>query len=155
MPSQTKMNGRSVAQSPAAGVGRNLAGLNHDLITLGELQAQLLAVDLRDAGSASLLPVILLTLALLIALGTMPVVLLGIGWVLVNVAGLGEGAAFLVVSAVALGTVAALSWWSWRELSAAVGILKRSQQELKENVRWIKQVLLKPNTQQELYRQRV
>lgn len=77
---QKNMNGQRGQTSPAGGVKKNLAGLTHDLISLAELQAQLVAVDLRDSYSRSVVPAVLVVTALLLALGAMPVILLGIGW---------------------------------------------------------------------------
>lgn len=85
------MNGRKPSESPASQVGSNLAGLTHDLITLGELQLQLIGVDLREGLSKGLLPGFVIFSAVLLALGTMPVILLGIGWSLHNLAGFSIG----------------------------------------------------------------
>ncbi|MCA9077887.1 MAG: phage holin family protein [Planctomycetaceae bacterium] len=157
MSHQTTMNnGRQKReQSPATGVRRNLAGLTHDLITLGELQCQLVAVDLRDAKTQSIIPIVMIAGGLLLAMGTMPVILLGIGWALVNLAGFTEGIAFLTVSLIALAIAAATAWWGWNKLNSALAIMKRSQHELSENVRWIKQSLLQHDTRSAIYRQRV
>ena len=94
---QTTMNGRR-SKSPAKRMGRSMAGLLHDLITLAELQTQLVAVDLKEGTGRSIVPIVLIVGAVLLTLGTMPVILLGIGWALVNLAGFSEGAAFLLVS---------------------------------------------------------
>ena len=155
MSNQTTMNGRSVDPSPVKGVGRNMAGLTHDLLALGELQCQLIAVDLREAKSRSILPAILIVAALLLALGTMPVALLGVGWALVNLGGFSEGAAFLLVSLVSLGLVVGTTWWALSRLRAAFAVLSRSKQELKANLRWIMQALRKQGARAEVYRQRV
>ncbi|MFG0295581.1 MAG: phage holin family protein [Maioricimonas sp. JB045] len=152
---QKNMNGQRGQTSPAGGVKKNLAGLTHDLISLAELQAQLVAVDLRDSYSRSVVPAVLVVTALLLALGAMPVILLGIGWALVNLAGFGEGAAFLLVSLTAVGLAAATGWWGVQKLKASLGVLTRSRRELSENVWWIKQALLRQQTQSELYRRHV
>lgn len=156
MPDQTTMNGRHrVAASPAAGVGRNVAGLIHDLISLAELQSQLVAVDVREGTSKSLLPIGLIVGSVLLALGTMPVVLLGIGWALVNQAGFSEGMAFLVVSVCALIAAAGAAWWGVRKLQSALAVLSRSRHELSENIRWIKLALKNDQAAAEMYREHV
>lgn len=155
MSDQATMNGHTNGKSPATGVGHNLAGLSHDLIALVELQCQLVAVDAREATSRAILPIVMIAGATLLALGTMPVVLLGIGWALVNLAGFTHGAAFLTVSLIALIAAAGSALWGWTRLKAAIAVMKRSQRELTQNVRWVKQALLRKNTRSELYRQRV
>jgi Putative Actinobacterial Holin-X, holin superfamily III len=152
---QTTMNGRRVDGSPAAGFGRNLAGLMHDLVCLGELQCQLFALDVRESVSRSVVPIGLIIAALLLALGTVPVVLAGIGWALVNLADLSPGAAFLIVSLISLVLVAGALWWSLRRIRSALASFHRSRQELQDNVRWIKDALKFQGTQTEVYRQRV
>lgn len=137
------MNGRHATESPASKVGSNLAGLTHDLMTLAELQCQLVAVDLRDGLSKSLIPVVMIIGAILLALGTMPVILLGIGWSLVTSAGLSIGITFLLVSLAALILAGLVAWWGSTQLIQALSVLKRSQNELRENIRWVKQALVK------------
>ena len=155
MSGQTTMNGRHSVESPAAGVGRNVAGLTHDLISLAELQTQLVMVDVREGTAKCLLPIALMVGAVLLALGTMPVVLLGIGWALVNLAGFSEGGAFLLVSVLALAVAAGSGWWSVRKLQSAWSVLSRSRQELSENIRWIKRALKNQHTPAETYRRHV
>lgn len=155
MSDQETMNGTTAKRSPVPNVGRNLAGMTHDLISLTELQCQLVAVDLEEATSKSLLPVILIAVAILLALGTMPVALLGIGWAFVTLGGYSEGTVFLMVSLVALVVAGGIGWLGVIQLRSAVAVMKRSQRELKENVRWVKQALLTQDTRADLYRRRV
>ncbi|MEZ6144032.1 MAG: phage holin family protein [Planctomycetaceae bacterium] len=152
---QTTMNGRKPSETPASQVGSNLAGLTHDLITLGELQLQLIGVDLREGLSKGLLPGFVIFSAVLLALGTMPVILLGIGWSLHNLVGFSIGATFLMVSMVALAVSGLSGWWGFRSLMRSFATMKRSQSELAENLRWVKAALTQQNTRSELYRQRL
>ena len=147
------MNCQPASESPASKVGSNLAGLTHDLMTLGELQCQLIGVDLREGLSKSIVPGVILVGAVLLALGTMPVVLLGIGWSLVNLAGFSVGVTFLMVSLVALVVAGLAAWWGVTRLIDALSVLLRSQRELTENLSWVKKALLQQNTRSELYRQ--
>ncbi len=155
MPDQTKMNGHPAKESPAAGVGQNLTGLAHDLIALIELQCQLVAVDLRAAKRQSLIPIVMIAGAALLALGTMPVILLGIGWALVNQLGFSFGAAFASVCLSALVVAWGTGHWGWTKLKSTCHVLRRSQQELTENVQSVKRALLTQKTQAQRYRQRM
>lgn len=151
MVNQTQMNGnRAASEAPipeASNVLRtNVAGLLHDVLTLGELQVQLVTLDLRETWSKSKIPAVLIAGALIFALGTIPVFLGGIGWVLHNTAGWGVGVALLVTAGVALLLAGVTAWISWRKMSSALTTLTRSQQELSSNVRWIKNALKHPQT---------
>jgi uncharacterized membrane protein YqjE len=140
----TTMNVNHNGRGKPAGVGRSVSGLAHDVITLAELQAQLLAVDLRDSRSRAALPVALLISGVLLALGTVPVLLLGIGWLLVMHAGWTEGTAFLTVGGSAIVLAAAITWIGSQRLRSAITVLTRSCQELSENIQWLKQTLKRP-----------
>jgi hypothetical protein len=144
MVDQATLNAEHNGRGQPAGVGRSVSGLAHDVIVLAELQTQLLALDLRDSGSRAALPLALLVSAVLLALGSMPVLLLGIGWLLVRQAGWTEGAAFLNVGGGAVLLAAATAWIGSRRLQSAVTILARSTQELSENIQWLKQTLKCP-----------
>lgn len=146
MVDQTKMNGRHNETSPAAGVGRNLADLSHDLLTLAELQGRLLMVDFAEGKSNSIVPLILIVVGCLLALGALPVFLLAFGWMLVNLAGMSEHAAFFVVSIAAIVLAGAAVWGGYRMLTSALAVLSRSRQELHENLQWIKTALQRQGT---------
>lgn len=138
MVGQATMNGR---QTGTRQVTRNVSELAHDVITLAELQAQLLACDLRDGKSRAIGPIVSMAAGLILALGTMPVLLMGIGWLLVNHAGWSEGAALLVAGGGGLVVSGGLAWFGWRRLKAALAIIARSRNELAENIRWLKGTL--------------
>lgn len=137
---QTQMNGRDNG-SPAAGMSRNLADLLHDLIALAELQWQLVMVDLEEGRSKSIVPLILLVLGAVLGLSTLPVALLTAGWLLVNLAGMSEHAAFSIVTVSGFLLSAGALWIGYRLLSNALNVLGRSRSELQENLRWIKRAL--------------
>lgn len=137
MVDQTKMNGRQTT-SPAADMSRNLADLLHDLIALGELQWQLMLIDLKEGKSKSLLPLILIVLGVVLGLSALPVALLTAGWMLVNLADLSEHAAFAIVTVSAFVLAGSSIWCGYRLLTNALAVLGRSGQEFKENLKWIK-----------------
>lgn len=141
MVNQAQVDGKKTNASPAAGVGHNVADLSHDLIELAELQCQLLLVDVSESKSKSMIPVIVMAGAALFALGTIPVILLGVGWLLVDTLDLSEAAAFLIVGFVSLLIAAGAGWWGYRAVKSALSLLTRSRREMSENIRWIKMAL--------------
>jgi HAMP domain-containing protein len=70
-----------------------------------------------------------------------PVLLLGIGWTLVQWAGWSHAAAFAATGVAALVLAAVLAWLAWRRLKTAIGKLSRSRDEFASNVKWIKDAL--------------
>ena len=138
MVSQATMNGRHTG---ARQVTRSISELAHDVVTLGELQARLIACDLREGKSRAIGPIILIASGLLLALGALPVLLMGIGWLLVNHAGWSESSALLIAAGGGLFFAGGLAWWGWSRLHLALSIIARSQQELTENIRWLKSAL--------------
>lgn len=145
MAGQTQVNGSPKRRGAAVAFRENLSGLLHDVIELGELQTRLLMVDLSEASRGSALAVVFVAVALVLALGSVPVLLLGIGWALVYFAEWTQAAAFVTTALVALMLAAGLTWFAWRKLHRAIGKLSRSRDELATNVAWVKDAL-KQNT---------
>jgi uncharacterized membrane protein YqjE len=122
-------------------MGRSLAGLGHDVLTLAELQARLLAVDLSEGRTRAVRAAALLVGGLLLAIGTVPVLLLGLGWLLIRQFQWSEAAAFLTTSGLAACAACALAAFGWKRLQTSLAVLTRSRRELRENIEWLKQAL--------------
>lgn len=141
MPRQTEMNGHGNDLRAGTALRENVAGLLHDGITLAELQAQLIAIDIQEMRTRSMRSLVLIGGAAILALGTVPVLLQGMGWALVNGAGWSAWAAFLTVAIVGLIIAAGVGWIGWVRLKAATEVLSRSKEELINNVDWVKKTL--------------
>lgn len=141
MVTQTQVNGSQKRRGAGMVFRENLSGLLHDVVELGELQTRLLMVDLNDASRGSVTAIVLVVSALVLSLGSVPVLLVGIGWALITFAGWTHTAAFAATGAGGLVLAAVLAWLAWRTLNAAVGKLSRSRDELAANVAWIKDAL--------------
>ena len=121
--------------------GRGVSGVVQDVVELSSLQAQLTAVDIREAGSRAVVPLACLVGALLITVCSLPLVLLGIGEALISHFGWSETTAYLTTAAVAMLIAAGIGWIGWIKLRAAASILERSGRELLENVNTIRETL--------------
>lgn len=141
MSHQTQMNGRSNGQPAGAGFRANVAGLLHDGITLAELQTQLVGIDLQETWQRSVRCLAVIAGSAILALGTVPLLLLSIGWLLVNRAGWTEEIAFFVVAVAGLLIAGLGGGIGWIKLRSAVTVLSRSKDELTSNVRWVKDAL--------------
>jgi hypothetical protein len=124
------------------GVLGNMAEFSSDLISLAELQARLAAADLKEATGRVVLPVGLLAGGALLALVSLPVILLGAGYLLSEYTSLSVGWSILLTAVVALLLGAALAVLGLRGLGGSFSSFDRSKEELARNLSWIKTVLV-------------
>ena len=92
-------------RSPPRAVAHSLADLAHDATVLCELQTKLFKAELETASQKVVAPIVLLALAGVFALASLPLLLVCFAYVLVEVAGLSQWLSFL--SAAGLGLVLA------------------------------------------------
>ncbi len=138
---ETQMNGANGRTPAPRAVVENLGEFLHDVVTLGELQTKLFTADVRDFKSGALVPIALMGLAGVLALGCLPVLLTGLAWLLVDYDVLQRGWAFLVAAAGGLAVTAILGAVGWFWFRRQLAVLSRSQVELERNITWIKSVL--------------
>jgi hypothetical protein len=141
----TLHNGRACEVAPARVMRRNISQLGSDVITLVELQAELLQVDLRDWAKGFVKAVIALTTALVLVLASLPVLLISLGYFINELSDLPLSASMLIAAGVGvllavLGATIGL-WLMKRDH----GMLSRFNTELKRNITWLKQVLSNPS----------
>ena len=120
---------------------KEMRGLAHDIVSLAELQFELFRIECRDGLKQILITVVLLVVAGIVAVGTVPIVLLLIVQLLVRVAGLSQTAAFLLAAISGFVLALAIGVAGWSRLRGVVRVFERSQKELARNMTWIKQAL--------------
>jgi uncharacterized membrane protein YqjE len=125
-----------------ASVTGSLSEVANDVATLAELQAKLAAVDLKACAERALVPLAVIAAALAVALGTIPVALLGAAFLLVSALGLGWGWAMLLTAAVALVLAGLVAFVSVRQFGRSLEPLRRSREELTRNIAWVRTVLV-------------
>ena len=129
--------GGSRPRSPVRGT----ADFLHDLLTLAELQWQLLVVDSREWLGRLLWPALGLAAGLALAASCLPLALIVLALTLVETTTLSLAQAFGVSLGMGLvlaaALVAAALWYVRRRL----GFLERSRQEWQRNVQWAKETL--------------
>jgi hypothetical protein len=138
MVDQTTMNRRFPRQTH---IRANLAGLAHDALTLAELQVQLLSVDLRDARRGAATALALVLAGGVLALGCVPLLLLGGAQLLVERAHWPESGAYAAVGVLAAAAAVLVLRMGWRRTTRALATVQRSREELLETVRWLKESL--------------
>lgn len=144
MPRQAEMNGHRTDDATVGDVTSHMSGLAYDLITLTELQARLLFLDVREATRRSAITVVILTVMAVFTVSAVPVCLLGIAELIIESAGWQRGSALLTVGGMgALGALvgAALAAKRLVKISA---VFARSHQEFQENLEFVKRLVRQP-----------
>ena len=127
--------------APARSMGRSVRQLGSDVITLMELQAELLQVDVREWVQSFIRPLIALIAAAIILLATAPVALVSLGYLLAATTELPLWGAMMTAAGVGLGLAAISAGLGVWLLKRDRRILHRFSTELRKNVHWLKETL--------------
>jgi glycerol uptake facilitator-like aquaporin len=127
--------------SAAAKVRDGVGELLHDVVSLSELQAQLLAVDAKESVERAKLPIGLLVGGIALALGAVPVLLLSLGEALTLWLDWERALSYLVSGLAGAVIAGVLLYLAMQKAGAVIAVFDRSRVELAENVRWIKYAL--------------
>ena len=145
MVGETIMNRRNGSTlSPPNGVAKGMGELTHDIVSLAELQFELFRIDCREGIKRMLVPVALLLVAGIVAVGTVPIALLLIAELLTQAAGLSRAAAFSIAALSGFIVALAMGVMGWFYIRRVVRVFGRSREELTHNMAWIKHVLKWP-----------
>ncbi|QDT50447.1 phage holin family protein [Symmachiella dynata] len=125
---------------PPRTVARNVGQFAHDVVSLAELQAELLKVDAEDYLKRTAKPLIALAITLVVALGCVPMALATLALGLVQ-AGLQTWLAFLIatVTGLIIASLSGIAGWLW--MGKSFNAFRRSKQEFRSNLTWIKLAL--------------
>lgn len=123
-------------------VASGFSQVTEDIVTLIELQCQLLTLDSQQAASRVIKAAVAGVIAVVFALSTVLALSMAAAWLIHQYGGLTIGWSLLVVAGcdlimalITLGLTFALG-------KRAAGFMKESSAELKENAKWIKSVVL-------------
>jgi hypothetical protein len=146
MVDQTSVNGEGKVRGPglssAAGEYDGVAEFVDDLATLAELQSTLAAMDFRDAARKAAVPVVLTVVGLTVVLASVPVALLGAGWLLASALKIHQGWAMLLTSGMAMALAGLVAGVGGRRLSHSFDSFRRSRKQLTLNLAWVRTVLV-------------
>ncbi len=129
--------------SPPGEVAKNMGEVMRDIVALAELQLELLKSDCREGRKRMLAAVAMLLFAGMVAIGTVPIVLIVIAEFL-SQAGLSRAAAFSVALLSGCIVTFATGVAGWYCLRNVVRTLERSRVELSRNMTWIIHALKPP-----------
>ena len=139
--------GDEQTQTPEPDMTGQLGNLGADLIHLGELQLELLAVDARDARREAYYPTLISFLAVGFLIGSCPLGLLGLSWWLTDNSSLSPAASSLIIAGIGLLFTGVLFFLAWKGFKSSFALLNRSRTELHSNLEWIKKLLSEKHRQ--------
>ena len=142
MDDQARIDERNrTSKNASSSFARGVADFTNDVLTLAELQAQLLAADVQECRQRALLPALLLLCGLAVSLACFPVGLTALAFWLVQTYSTSYATGFLTAFIVGAVLGAVLSVLGCLQVKKKLAVLRRSQQELIRNLCWIRKVL--------------
>jgi hypothetical protein len=126
---------------PEPNVVASFSDLAHDVVELGELQAQLLKLDLAAAWQRTRNGVILLVIGGCLLLGCIPILWLTIAEALVEFAEWSRTASLAVAGLIGLAIAGAIAGAAWMKLKKMLEKFNRSRDDFVRNVAWVKSTL--------------
>lgn len=140
MAHQTSVNGGLRFRHPE-GILSSLGDFGGDFATLAELQAKLALVDAKEAAGKASTPTAVLVVSSAILLGTVPVVLIGLAFLLATWLGSSQGLALLITGLVVAVVAGAVAGFCAVKFLKSFESFRRSREEFTRNVAWIQTVL--------------
>jgi len=142
MDQQTKIANRNgVPEIASQGLAGDVNTFVSDVLTLAELQSQLLDADVREFAGRGWIPSLVLIGGLALGLASLPIALITMALGLVQWLETSYFTAFLMVAVAAVIGSACMSIVGWIQLRQRTVVLRRSRDEFVRNLCWIKKVL--------------
>ncbi len=127
--------------SPTAEATRRIREVVRSMFELGELHAGLLRADYHEASRHAVPSLMLAGAALVTALASLPLLLLGLAVCINRYTPLELWASLLIVSGVFIAISALIAWRALKQALSALKAFERSQAELKLNLAWFKSLM--------------
>ena len=134
-------------ESPLNELQSNTRMLVHDILALADLQLQLFRADGREMARQAAPKLILAGAGAVIAASSLPLLMVGLAYALVELAEFPIWAAMLTsaVIGIIIGAIAVVV--GIKRLQPLSGIWQRSTGELRENVEFLKETLKRPTSE--------
>src|SRR3954447_24936492 len=130
MDGETKMNTNGRVRDEEPNVATSFSGLAHDVIELGELQAQLFVHDVKSTTQKTRTSLLLGVIGTCVLLGSVPVLLFALAELFVEQFGWTRSAGFAVAAVVGIVASAGILAAAWNRLSVGLNSMQRSRDEL-------------------------
>ena len=134
-------------ESPLNELQSSTRMLAHDILALADLQLQLFRADGKEMARKAAPKLVLAAAGVVIAASSLPLLMVGLAYALVELAGFPIWAAMLssAVIGIIIGAVAVIV--GIKRLQPLSGIWQRSTGELRDNVEFLKETLKRPTPQ--------
>ena len=144
---QTKVSERNGSpQTAPKALARDVGEFAYDVFTLAELQVQLFTSDMQECGQRVLVPGLVLLCGAALGLACFPVALAALALLFIQVFETSYATGFLLATIVGAISSVLLCVSGWFLVREPLTLLRRSQEELVRNLRWIKKVLERDRT---------
>lgn len=117
-----------------------------DIIDLAELQMQLLSVDSQEAKRKAVKAVAFTGIGATLAGSALTTAMVGGGFLLHELADWTVGSSLLTIAGATLALVAILLFAAVRAVNTAAAAMNETKSEFAENLKWIKAVIVAPET---------
>jgi hypothetical protein len=134
-------NGYQREQSPVSGVASQAANVLGDMLELAELQARLAKSDAMKATKTAVKPAGWLIIGICAALGSLPILTLGLATLLADLTPLTAWMSQLLVGGLVAIISLTLIYFSVRRLRKVTAQFQRSADEFAKNIAWAKVVV--------------
>ena len=144
MVDQALANGRGTARVAGSSSVEfeGVAEFIDDLASLAELQAKLATADSREAARKSAVPIVLTVVGFTVVVVSVPVALLGAGWLLASTLKIDQGWAMLLTAGAAMALGGLLAGLGGMRLRHSFDSFRRSHKQLLLNLAWVRTVLV-------------
>ena len=134
-------------ESPLRELQSRTRMLAHDIVTLADLPLQLFRADGQEMARKAAPKLVLAGAGVVIAASSLPLLIVGLAYALVELAGFPVWGAMLLSAVIGLiiGAIAVVV--GIKRLNPLPGIRRRSTGELRENVEFLKATLKRPRPQ--------
>ncbi len=122
-------------------LGANIASLVRDLARMMDLHSQLLALDVKQFWWNARLGLTISVISGIAILGSFPVLLFGFAETLQRVTGLSHETCLLALGTMFVVGGICVLWLAVIRIGKAAESFRRSQEELTENLKWVRDVL--------------
>jgi hypothetical protein len=140
------VRGRGVAHpagnGSAASANSGVGAFVNNVVTLAELQADLAALNLKEAARKAVVPIGLIVVSLALLAAGVTVALFGLAWLLATWLRIHQGWAMMLMGGVAIAVAGPVIIFGVARLISSFDSFRTSREELKRNLVWLRHVLI-------------
>jgi hypothetical protein len=143
MDDQASLRNGAVGAAATNGTGthRGVTEFILDVLTLAELQANLVGLNLKEAAQKAALPVGLLVVSLTLLAASTVIALIGASLLLASLVAIHPGLAMILIAGVVIVIASPIAVFGLIRLRSSLDSLRPSGEEVKRNLAWLRAML--------------